>query len=430
MRPDIVVIGAGPAGIGAALSLGRHAVVLERGVDAAGLCGSLDLDGALFDLGGHSFHTPHPAVRELVFGALDMEEQRREAWCWLNGEWIAYPFQKHVEMLADPVLRADCMRGLAAAGAGNVPADFNGYLEHRFGRPLAELFMRPYNRKLWGPDLARMSAEWTGERVAGPPASAEGFALSGGLRKPLQKDTSIAYPARGGFAEIFRALAKRVADLRLGQAVVRVDPTRRMLTLAGGETMPWRRIVATVPLPVLLAMLPEVPQSIAALVARLEAVPVDVVMVVLEGRGPLDRQRVYCAGPEMLGHKIVLNHTSSRWLREQPRHGIEVEVASRPGMAVEQVKRDVVGGLCSLGLIKLSDVRRVELRRLELGYPVPTHDRCQIIREVRAWLGARDILLSGRFAEWAYINADEALNRGMDLGRALLLGKQPEYHVA
>jgi hypothetical protein len=59
------------------------------------------LDGAVFDLGGHSFTTPHPAIRRLVFDALEMEEQKRDAWCWLNGEWVRYPFQQHFSELAD-----------------------------------------------------------------------------------------------------------------------------------------------------------------------------------------------------------------------------------------------------------------------------------------------------------------------------------------
>jgi len=39
--------------------------VLEGATEVAGLSRSLVLDGAVFDLGGHSFHTPHPVVREL-----------------------------------------------------------------------------------------------------------------------------------------------------------------------------------------------------------------------------------------------------------------------------------------------------------------------------------------------------------------------------
>lgn len=421
LTADTIVLGAGPAGIGAAISLEKRAILLERSPEVAGLSRTLELDGAVFDLGGHSFHTPHEDVRRLVFDALPMETQRREAWCLAAGSWITYPFQRNFAEHPDAKLRESCARDLAAAGAWRDAADFDTYLDLRFGRGIARAFMRPYNTKLWGADLARMSTDWTGERVAAPAGTAQRFVEQGGLRLPLQSDTTIAYPARGGYGEIFRALARLVGDLRLGEAAVRIDLRRRTLQTHSGQTMPWRRIVSTIPLPDLLGLLADVPGEIADSVAALEALPVHLVMVVLEGRARLDRQRVYCAGTELPGHKIVFNHTSSAWLREKPRHGIQLEVAGGIEHAPETLAQSSVAGLVATGLIgAASEVRRVEVSRLRLGYPVPTHARTETLDRARAWLEAHGISIVGRFGEWAYINADEALARGIQVGAALV----------
>jgi UDP-galactopyranose mutase len=166
--------------------------------------------------------------------------------------------------------------------------------------------------------------------------------------------------------------------------------------------------------------LPEKPAWLAASVGRLEALPVNLVMLVLEGRGPMDRQRVYCCDPAIPGHKIVLNHTSSRWLRDCPRHGIQVEVAGDAGRDPRRLVDDVIAGLMEIGLIGgRAEIRAAETLRLDFGYPVPTHARDRIMRDARDWLADRGILLAGRFAEWAYINSDEALSRGLRLGRAI-----------
>jgi protoporphyrinogen oxidase len=421
LTADTIVLGAGPAGIGAAISLEKRAIVLERSPEVAGLCRTIELDGAVFDLGGHSFHTPHEKVRRLVFDALPMEQQRREAWCLVAGSWVAYPFQQHFAELPDAELRASCARGLAEAGEWRDAANFDMYLNLRFGRGIAEAFLRPYNAKLWGADLARMSADWTIERVAAPAGTEQRFLEKGGLRLPLQADTTVAYPARGGYGEIFRTLARRVSDLRLGEAAVRIDPLRQTLQTSSGQTLAWRQIVSTIPLPDLLALLTNVPVEIAASVAALEALPVYLVMVVLEGRGKVDRQRVYCAGTELPGHKVVFNHTSSVWLREKPHHGILVEVAGGNEHAPAILAQRVVTGLVATGMIsRTPEVRRVEVTRLGLGYPVPTHARAATLSKVRTWLEERGVSIVGRFAEWAYINADEALARGMEIGDALV----------
>ena len=145
LNADTIVIGAGPAGLGAALALGDSAVVLENRETAGGFCSSLNVGGAIFDLGGHSFTTPHSAIRNLVFNSLEMEEQKRDAWCWLSGEWVRYPFQQHFSELADSDSRHACQVGLAAASGWEDAANFDEYLDRRFGRGITELFMRPYN---------------------------------------------------------------------------------------------------------------------------------------------------------------------------------------------------------------------------------------------------------------------------------------------
>jgi protoporphyrinogen oxidase len=427
IKADTIVIGAGPAGLGAALALGDSAIVLESQETVAGLCGTLTLDGAIFDLGGHSFHTPHPAIRRLVFDALEMEEQNRDAWCWLNGEWVRYPFQQHFSELADSDSRHACQIGLDAAGGWQDAANFDEYLDRRFGRGITELFMRPYNRKLWGADLTRLDTEWVAERVAAPVGTAESSISESRRRSPIPREAVIAYPAKGGYGEIFQALARRVADLRFRQCVTSIDPRTSTLRTATGETASWRRIISTLPLPVLLRLIRNVPAAIRSAVCALEALPINLVMLVLDGPLETFRQRIYCPDSEIIGHKIVLNHNSSRWLRALPRHGVQVELSglspTSNSIHVQALVNGVVAGLLRMGVIPSADyVRRAKVVRIPFGYPVQTHSRSRIVGLAERWLSEHRIYSVGRFGEWAYINSDEALYRGHCLGMKLATG--------
>lgn len=423
-KAETIVIGAGPAGLGAALALGDSAIVLESRETVGGLCSTLTLDGAVFDLGGHSFHTPHPEIRRLVFGALEMEEQSRDAWCWLNGEWVRYPFQQHFSELAHPDSRRACQMGLDAAGGWREAANFDEYLDRRFGRGITELFMRPYNRKLWGADLTRLDTEWVAERVAAPTGTAESGMPESRRRSPIPREAVIAYPAKGGYGEIFQALAKRVADLRLRQCVISIDPQTSTLRTTNGETTSWRRIISTLPLPALLRLIPNVPAAITSAVSELEALPITIVMLVLEGRYETLRQRIYCPDKNIVGHKIVLNHNSSRWLRTLPRHGIQVELSGLNPFSSSADSRSlvnaVVAGLLRMDVIPSPDcVRRTTVLRIPFGYPVQTHSRSNIVALAQHWLREHRIYTVGRFGEWAYINSDEALYRGHCVGMKL-----------
>jgi protoporphyrinogen oxidase len=415
----VIVLGAGPAGVAAGLALGDDGLVLEPRADVGGLSRTIELDGAVFDIGGHSFHTPHPDIRALVFGALDMYEQPREARCFSHGVTIPYPFQEHFRQLPDPAVVGECLAGIPTAGGSDGTRNFEDHIHLRFGPGVCHHFLFPYNRKLWKTDLRELSTDWAGERVAG---AGRPEAAGNGKRQPLRSDSTVAYPARGGFGEIVRCLARRLPHLRLGQRAVRLDPSRRELVLEGGDVLRWRRLVSTLALPQLLAITAGVPPAMSAMVRRLRSLPLVLVLVVMGHPVDTPIQRIYCADPEFLAHKIVVNHNSSPFLRCLPHHGVLAEVSCRWGMPAPaaEIEKQVVIELMRIGVVQaLSDVRTTHLIHVPDGYPVPTHDRDSIVREVKGWLEEQSIYTVGRFGEWAYINSDEALARGLALGRRL-----------
>jgi UDP-galactopyranose mutase len=418
-RSPVVIVGAGPAGLGAALALGRDALVLERSHAPGGLAATIHFAGAVFDVGGHSFHTPHPEVRDLVFGALEMYEQARDARCWCAGRLIDYPFQAHFDQLDDPAIVDTCRRGLEAARPDAGADDFESSLRDRFGNGIADYFLLPYNRKLWGGDLSRLAVDWTAERIAAPAGSDERFAESGGRRRPLRENTMVAYPACGGFERIFHALAERVPNIAFDQRVSAIDPIDRSLTTAGGTRVSWDRLVSTLPLPDLVARLTTRPAWMSEEAARLEALGLALVLVVVDRPIGTPVQRVYCADAGGPAHKYVLNHNSSPSLRALPRHGVLAEVSL--GRAPDDVEARVVRALVQMRLLQSEgDVHATRVIRLRRAYPVPTRDRSAIVGRITEWLDAHGIHSIGRFGEWAYINADEALHRGLALGERVL----------
>jgi hypothetical protein len=102
---------------------------------------------------------------------------------------------------------------------------------------------------------------------------------------------------------------------------------------------------------------------------------------------------------------------------------VEVSGANSPYSDDDALVASVIRGLTDMGL--LESARRVtatRVIRVPLGYPVPTHERSAIVETARQWLRECHIETVGRFGEWAYINSDEALHRGMRAGAAIREG--------
>src|SRR5689334_2169366 len=155
----IVILGAGPTGLGAAYRLQelgyRNWAIYERNNYVGGLATSfVDDVGFTYDIGGHVMFSHYKYFDDLVDKMLgsDYTEIMREAWVWMMDRFVPYPFQNNINYLPKEVVH-ECVMGLIQAyqhpekfhGATN----FNDLIDAQFGPGIAKYFMKPYNFKVW-----------------------------------------------------------------------------------------------------------------------------------------------------------------------------------------------------------------------------------------------------------------------------------------
>lgn len=425
-----ILIGAGPSCLAYALKSRDTCRILEKADRPGGLCRSITVDGGVFDLGGHSFHTPHNEVLEMVQDALGdgLAFQKRQATVFTHGKLIPYPFQKFFDQIPDPKIVSACQKGLDArdySPAGE-PANFEEFIVRKFGQGIADHFMLPYNRKLWARDIKTVSCEWTSQRVAEPKgvANEEKFKTMGGGndRRPLQPDSQVGYPSHGGFEEIFKSMAGRVSNIDYGAEVARIDPKRKAVRCINGLTYSYNRLISSMPLPELLNKIDGTPLRMIELASKLECMSLRVELLLVGNRLDTEVQRIYSADPDIPPHKIALNHNSSDSLRAVERHAImaEVSVSEDKPVNTEEIAPKTTELLVNLGILKSSnDIIWTGHEDIHYGYPVYTHQRPAIIAEIKSWLAQHDIYTIGRFGEWEYINSDKCVLKGIQLARDL-----------
>jgi protoporphyrinogen oxidase len=418
-----LILGAGPAGIAAAIRLGKSAKIIDKNNFIGGQSASLEIGEAVFDIGGHSFHTPHPFVKDLVYNSLEMFEQVRKAYCYSYDTLIPYPFQKSFRQIQNEAVVNECAAGLETVDGSRESANFKEFITNRFGAGIAKHFMDPYNEKLWARDLTKLDAKWVGERVAAPEGIKEKFDLEGGQRKPLQADTVVAYPAKGGFGEIYKALAKQVNSIELGVNVSSIDPIKKIVYTSTGQTYQYDNLISTIPVNELVKITGSIPTNIIDAVNQLEYMSLKCILVAINHPVDTDVQRIYSGDNDNPAHKTAINHNSSDWLRSRNHHGImgEVSYSEFKYMHRKDLEQWFLDCLKKMNIIKSFDeVMETRVIDVKYAYPVPTHNRVEIMDKTRNHLNELGIYSLGRFGEWAYINSDEALARGMILGEQLL----------
>ena len=100
---------------------------------------------------------------------------------------------------------------------------------------------------------------------------------------------------------------------------------------------------------------------------------------------------------------------------------MEISEGPEKKLIREDTEQWIVDSLLEMNLIKRADeIEKIVIHDAKYAYPVPTHNRDEIIGKLQNWLNNENIYSLGRFGQWAYINSDEALYRGLMLGRKLL----------
>ncbi|HET9052513.1 MAG TPA: FAD-dependent oxidoreductase, partial [Candidatus Dormibacteraeota bacterium] len=173
---QVVIVGAGPAGLTAAYQLQKHGLrstVLEADDQVGGISRTVERDGWRFDLGGHRFFTKVGAVSRLwheILGDEDFLTRPRKSRILYRGRYFDYPLRPANALRSLGIIEAvRCMASYALARM-RPPKDqtnYEGWLVARFGWRLYRALFKTYTEKVWGVPVNAMPADWAAQRVKG-----------------------------------------------------------------------------------------------------------------------------------------------------------------------------------------------------------------------------------------------------------------------
>ncbi|MFZ4516385.1 MAG: NAD(P)/FAD-dependent oxidoreductase [Acidimicrobiia bacterium] len=171
---EVVIIGAGPAGLTAAYKLVQRGVlptVLEADTVVGGISRTAERDGWRFDIGGHRFFTKVKAVDDLWFEILGADEflrRPRMSRIFYNGKLYDYPLKPMNALRNLGIFEA--LRCVASYLWVRIrpPKDqstFEGFTAARFGWRLYRTFFKTYTEKVWGVPATALQADWGAQRI-------------------------------------------------------------------------------------------------------------------------------------------------------------------------------------------------------------------------------------------------------------------------
>jgi len=172
---QVVVIGAGPAGLTAAYELARRKVavtVLEKDDQVGGIARTVNYRGFRFDIGGHRFFTKVAMVARLWRHLLgdDFLTRPRLSRIIYRQRFFDYPLKplnalRNLGLINAVAILFSYLRVRLFPLRPEV--SFADWVTNRFGRRLYEIFFRTYTEKVWGVPCTSIGVQWAMQRIRG-----------------------------------------------------------------------------------------------------------------------------------------------------------------------------------------------------------------------------------------------------------------------
>ena len=172
--PEVVIVGAGPAGLTAAYQLTKRGVastVLEADDVVGGISRTAQRDGWRVDIGGHRFFTKGKPVEDVWFeilGSDDFLRRPRKSRIYYKGKFYDYPLVplnalRNLGLLE--AIRCGCSYVWVRLHPPKDQTNFEGFMAGRFGWRLYRTFFKAYTEKLWGVPATAIQADWGAQRI-------------------------------------------------------------------------------------------------------------------------------------------------------------------------------------------------------------------------------------------------------------------------
>lgn len=448
MKPEVIVLGGGPAGLTASYELAKHgvrSVVLEKDSVVGGISRTSEYKGYLFDIGGHRFFTRVRAVEAMwqeVLGE-DFLLRRRMSRIFYRRKFFQYPLEPWNALQGlglGEALRCVVSYMWARVAPILPEKSFADWVTNRFGRRLFQIFFESYTEKVWGMPCQRIGSDWAAQRIRGLSLFSvvrNAFRPSGGEGAIKTLIRNFRYPRRGP-GMMWQRTRERIEEFGsqvvMNHEVEKIfwEPGRVTGVQAGGRLFQGAHFVSSLPIRELIEKLdPVPPEQLRAEATAFQYRDFLTVALILQRDALFPDHWIYIHEP---GVKVGRIQNFGNWSPEmvpEPGYsclGMEYFCFAGDGLWT-MGDADLVAlaraELAHLGLAAAEEVVDGCVVRMAKAYPVYDEHYQRGIAAIREFLATvPNLQLVGRNGMHRYNNQDHSMLTAMLAARNIVAGHE------
>ena len=409
MNVKNLIIGAGPCGLGAGYTFTKKGeqdfLIVEKEDKVGGLSRSFRTDeNFLFEIGGHVHFSNEAEYLNAISEVYKKENlffHDRKAYIYLDQSFIDYPFQNNLDQLPKNYKLTKHQE------ENRDIKNFEDWLLNKFGEDVCNIFMHPYNRKVWSHSLEDMAYNWTEERIS-----------------PLTKvdnwgpNNSFFFPKKDGTGDLWRSFAEFISfsKIKLNTTITSIDFDKKIATTSKGESIYYQYLLNTSPLTSFL-------KNTNCDVSTNSLKHNSLICTGLGVKGPIPKSLlskcwIYFPQDAPFYRMTILSNYSNDNIPSQEYYSLLLERTFPSEEKVDSTENlnDTINYLIEKGFIESQELITSKWNFISpFAYPIPTLGRDRDLKIINEYLKSKSIESLGRFGSWKYElgNQDHCFMQGL-----------------
>lgn len=465
LKTETLIIGAGPAGLAAAMELSRAKkdfIIIEKQDRVGGLAKTYtfkEADGSVFltDNGPHRFFSKNPYLYSFIEDLLDEKwiSVRRQTRQFIDGKFYDYPVNapqalKNMGILKSIHIGFDYLIAKIQYGVFKKKiVSFDDYVVANFGRTLANFNMINYTEKIWGIPATTIHPDWAGQRIKGLSLTS---LVADSARRLLKANSktdkpkslvSTFYFPEFGTGLIYEAIVKRITKVGY-KLLLNTEPTSivrdgdRITQVKAmgpdGEIMiECQNVVESVPLTSFIKLFePKAPAAILKAGKSLRHRNQKYIFITLDKASITDDQWIYFPSKETPIARVSEMRNFSDKMSPKGKTSMFVEFFCFEGdeiwkMSDKKLYEITISYFEKIGFFTRQEVRKYYVFKQRDVYPVYDLSYQTYLEEIKGFMDSiENLYYIGRPGRFRYNNQDHSLEMGIAAAKSIITGKRQD----
>jgi protoporphyrinogen oxidase len=402
--------------------------ILEKEKKLGGLLRSFKKKNIYYDVGPHIIFSKHSKILDLMKTILKENKSllKRSNKIIYKSIYIKYPFENELNKLPKEDLDY-CLKTFLNNPYENLEHNnmYQFFLKN-FGEGITNLYLNPYNKKIWKYDPAFMDTQMV-SRIPRPPRSDIIKSAYGKKTEGYKHQLFFHYPKSGGIESLFNSFKNELNyknNFHVNEKIIKIiKKKKKFYVKTNKKNFIFDRLYSTIPLPELVSLYDTKVEDINFASKELKFNSIKIYLINVKKIVAGKNFAFMIPDQDIIFHRISKLDFLGKNYSIKDTTSFLVEITYRKGDFISKMSPKKILDKISLGLKKLkfikkkSDINFYDYKNFKYAYVIYDKNHRINVDIIKKFFKKENIDVAGRGGSWEYLNSDQVIYQSSILAK-------------